>query len=279
MPLQKGAVFLISGCSSGLGRAFAETALKHGYRVIATARKLESIQDLKEKGASILKLDTTSSPDELHAFAKEAWQIYGRIDVLINNAGYLLGGAIEEASTQETLDQFSTLVFGVINVTSAFLPYLRKQGSGNIVNISSQVAVMDISGAGLYCAAKAAVDSLSGTWHKELAPFGINTISIQLGTFATSVASSDNVKVSAKHIPDYEGPHAWVKAFNAKSGTQAGDAYKAAERIITLLEGDRTLPKRLPLGNDAHKMVTASLEASLKDCHEWKEASIGTNRN
>lgn len=154
---------------------------------------------------------------------------------------------------------------------------------------------MDISGAGLYCAAKAAIDSqftktiswhiprtdgmkfvgLSGTWHSELAPFGINTTSIQvsfqascfirgpsltsvslclssmiqqLGTFATSVATSDNIKVAAKHIPDYEGPHAWLKGFNSRSGKQAGDPYKAAERIITLLQGDRLLPKRLPLG-------------------------------
>ncbi|EEB97812.1 hypothetical protein MPER_02793, partial [Moniliophthora perniciosa FA553] len=145
------------------------------YGVIATARKLEAIDDLRENGAKTLSLDVTASEGVLEGFVKEALGVFGQVDILVNNAGYLLGGAIEENTEEEIRAQFDTNFFSVINLTTKFLPHFRSRKTGTIVNISSQGAYLAVSGAGTYCASKAALDCISEVWAKELAPFGIRT--------------------------------------------------------------------------------------------------------
>jgi NAD(P)-dependent dehydrogenase (short-subunit alcohol dehydrogenase family) len=177
--------------------------LDRGFHVISTARRVETLAALKEKGADILQLDVTAPPSKISAFAAEAWKIQcvlchrfskhvdstsfssGHVDFLVNNAGYLQGGAIEENTSEEVLLQFHTNVFGLLNTTNAFLPYFRARRAGTIVNISSQGGSLNLTGVGIYCASKAAVDSLSDTWAKELAEFNIKCISIQVRAIHT----------------------------------------------------------------------------------------------
>ncbi|KAJ7887123.1 hypothetical protein B0H14DRAFT_2206520, partial [Mycena olivaceomarginata] len=170
-------VFLITGCSTGLGREVALAALKSGFRVIATARRLEALADLEKSGTKNLALDVTWSVPDLADFAVEAIAVYGQIDYLVNNAGVAQGGAIE-VSLSEALNQFNTNFFGLVNTTNAFLPHFRSRLTGTLVNFSSEITWVAMPGAGLYAASKAAVNAVSDTWAHELAEYGIRSISI-----------------------------------------------------------------------------------------------------
>ncbi|KAJ7445253.1 putative short-chain oxidoreductase [Mycena latifolia] len=273
------AVILITGCSTGFGRELALAALSQGMRVIATARRPGTLMALEEKGAKALKLDVASSPEELKAFASEALSIFGQVDYLINNAGFLQGGAIEENTAEENLAQFNTNFFGVINVTNAFLPHFRERNQGTIVNISSQGAALCIPGAGIYCASKAALDAISDTWARELAYFNIRCMSIQAGSFRTSVAESGNLKIAADKIDGYQAAHDWVVGLNMSAGKERGDTKIAAAKIVELIAADpeRALPMRLALGEDAYANVKGFLMKQLEDLETWKAVSTGTD--
>jgi len=275
---QMSKVVLITGCSSGFGKHLAEEGLAAGLRVIATARKPESLSELGKQGCHTTQLDVTWDEERLAKFAEEAVAVYGQIDYLINNAGYLQSGAIEEFTHEANLKQFNTLFFGLVNTTCAFLPYFRKQRSGVIVNISSQGGTINVSGGGMYCAAKAAVDSVSDTWSKELADFDIGCFSVQPGAFATSVATDNNLIKAPKTIEGYNTPHEWAKMFNERAGHEQGDAKKAAKKIITVMQLEK-LPLRLPLGEDAAKNIPRVLRENANEVEEYKEYSTGTDRD
>jgi NAD(P)-dependent dehydrogenase (short-subunit alcohol dehydrogenase family) len=208
----------------------------------------------------------------------------------------LQGGAIEENNPEENLAQFNTNVFGVINVTNAFLPHWRARKQGTIVNVSSQGAMMYIPGAGIYCASKAAVDALSDTWARELASFNIRCVSVQvfiflsawlaayillqLGSFRTSVAESGNLKIAAANIDGYQGSHDWVADFNKSAGKERGDPAIAAAKIIELVSMEPEgvpLPMRLVLGEDSYENAKAFYEKQLGDLETWKDVSTGTD--
>ncbi|KAJ7918896.1 hypothetical protein B0H13DRAFT_1606821, partial [Mycena leptocephala] len=144
---------LITACSTGLGRELALAALASGFRIIATARRVEKLDDLENRGAKTLPLDVTWSIENLVAFA---------VDYLANNAGYAQGGAIEEVSPKEALEQFNTNFFGLVNTTNAFLPHFHSRRAGTLVNLSSEITCHPLPGAGLYCASKAALDAAHG---------------------------------------------------------------------------------------------------------------------
>ncbi|KAJ6471151.1 putative short-chain oxidoreductase, partial [Mycena vitilis] len=271
-------VILITGCSTGFGRELSRVALNRGFRVISTARRVESLAALKEQGAVTLQLDVTAPPSELATFAKTAWDIHGQVDFLINNAGYLQGGAIEENTPEDTLAQFNTNVFGLLNTTTAFLPYFRQRKAGMIVNISSQGGSLNMVGAGIYCASKAAVDSLSDTWARELAEFDVKCISIQPGMFRTAVAESSNLRLGSRRIPEYTVPNKIITDYSAAAGTEKGDPAKAAAKIIDFITGDgHDLPLRLALGDDAFEYVRDFHVQRLADMDKYKEWSVGTN--
>ncbi|KAF5393148.1 hypothetical protein D9757_001324 [Collybiopsis confluens] len=271
-------VILITGCSTGFGKSLAREALRGGLRVIATARRLEAIADLKEKGAETLLLDVSDKPDELEKFAEKAISAFGQVHILVNNAGYLLGGAIEENTPEEIQAQFDTNFFSVINVTNAFMPHFRSQRTGTIVNISSQGSYLAISGAGIYSATKAALDCLTQTWADELGPFNIRAMSVNLGAFRTSVASS-NSKGPQNTIQDYEAAHDWHKMFQERSGTELGDPNKAARKLLDLvtLNTEKSLPVRFALGDDAVNLIRKALKQRLTELDEWQSFGIGTN--
>ncbi|KAF8142902.1 putative short-chain oxidoreductase [Mycena galopus ATCC 62051] len=272
------AVILITGCSTGFGLELAQAAITSGLHVIATARRLETLGSLSEKGAKTLKLDVTVSAEELKRFASNAISLFGRVDFLINNAGFLQGGAIEENTPDENMAQFNTNFFGIINLTNAFLPHWRARKTGTIVNVSSQGAMLCIPGAGIYCASKAALDSLSDTWARELAGFNIRSITVQLGAFRTSVAESGNLKIATAKIDGYDTAHDWVVEFNNSAGKERGDPAIAAAKIIELIsEPAKTLPMRLVIGEDSYEHAKMFYERQLEELEKWKAVSTGTD--
>ncbi|KAJ7633550.1 hypothetical protein DFH06DRAFT_1479502 [Mycena polygramma] len=233
-------VFLITGCSTGIGREMAIAALEKGLRVIATARRVETLTALESLGAKTLTLDVTSTPTTLNEFATSAIAIYGQIDYIVNNAGFALGGAVEEVSPAEALAQFNTTFFGLVNTTSAFLPHLRARRTGTLVNMSSQSTALATPGAGFAAASKAAVDAISDTWAHELAEYNIRSISIQLGEFSTEILKPTNARIAAKPIEGYLLVHRVLGSFSKL----AGNAAKAARNIITVVTKPE-LPLRL----------------------------------
>ncbi|KAJ7144905.1 dehydrogenase [Mycena crocata] len=272
-------VFLITGCSSGLGRELAIAALKSGFRVIATARRVETLTSLGEQGAKSLTLDVTSSESQLADFAARAIAIYGQVDYLVNNAGFVQAGAIEENSPSEIFRQYNTNVFGLIAITNAFLPHFRQRRAGTIVNISSQGSSLGTPGGGIYCSSKGAVDAISDTWAHELAEYNIRSISVQPGAFRTEVLQSTNVGRAAKLIEGYQLAHGVIDSMSKGAGSEPGDPAKAAENIIAFVAdaGRKQLPLRFVVGDDAFASLKAFYTQQLADMEEAKECSTGTN--
>ncbi|KIK67817.1 hypothetical protein GYMLUDRAFT_36596 [Collybiopsis luxurians FD-317 M1] len=271
-------VILITGCSTGFGRSLTQEALVRGMKVIATARRLSAITDLQEKGAKTFVLDVNDKPEEQKKFAEKAISAFGKVDILVNNAGWLLSGAIEENSPEEVQSQFNTNFFAVLNITNAFMPHFRIRKTGTIVNISSQGSYLALSGAGIYSATKAALDCVTETWADELAPFNIRAVSVNLGAFRTSVASS-NSKPPQNNIEGYDKARNWHKMFQERSGHEIGDPDKGARKLLDLvtMRTDKPLPVRFALGEDAVHLIRNRLENRITELDEWRSFGIGTN--
>ncbi|MCJ1244246.1 hypothetical protein MMC30_001444 [Trapelia coarctata] len=272
--------WLVTGCSSGIGEKFVHALLARGDQVIATARNAsERLQPLKDAGAAILDLDVTASQTVLDAKVKEAIAIYGRLDVLVNNAGYLEVGAVEE----RFLSQFSTNFFGVLKTTGAVLPHFREKRSGTAVFIGSIAGVSADLGGGPYCSSKFALEGLVDTLRQELAPFGIRTLMVEPGHYRTEIWGPSNLKTVPPSIPDYDGLNAALAgAVSAIYGRQRGDPLKAVERIIDIAKGEgmakgKAWPERLPLGPDALEMLRANCKERLRVCEEWEELITSTD--
>ncbi|KAK1227339.1 hypothetical protein PQX77_009661 [Marasmius sp. AFHP31] len=248
-------VILITGCSSGFGRLVAIEALDRGFRVIATARRLEAIGDLRERGAETLSLDVTSDQTSLESFALEAITVYGQVDILVNNAGYLQVGAMEEVSPEQFRAIFDTNFFGTVNLTTALLPHFRERRTGLIVNISSMAAYSAYPGMGVYGTTKAALDSAS--------------------RFRTSVASV--LKTPSREIDAYSELHEGVQQYRANAGKEPGDPEKAARKILDVITSNKELPTRLALGEDALSRLDVDIEAQVKNMETWRDFGEGTN--
>ncbi len=269
-------VWFITGTSSGFGRILAEEVLAKGERVVATARKPEVLQDLVEKypdTARAVKLDVTNLEDVKNAVS-EAVKEFGRIDVLVNNAGYALAGAIEETSNEQIRQQFDTNLFGVLNVTREALPVLRRQKSGHIVNISSVVGFSAFPSLGIYSASKFALEGISEALAAEVAPLGIKTTLVEPGPFYTGGVEraifADNLLPEA-----YPVTTQLPEAFREFSRT-AGDPVKAVRVIIEAVEADDP-PFRLPLGLPAFEAIEAKLEQVKQEISIWRTRAIDTN--
>jgi len=270
-------VWFITGTSSGFGRILAEKVLAKGDKVVATARKPEVLQDLIEKypeTARAVKLDVTQEADAKNAIA-EAVKAFGRIDVLINNAGYAIVGAIEEVTGEQAKQQFDTNVFGVLNVTREALPILREQKSGHIVNISSLVGFSAFPLLGLYSASKFALEGLTESLATEVAPFGIKTMIVEPGPFKTGFADR-GLNFGENELPEvYASKEKFAKDFDDLNNL-ADDPIKAVELIIKAVESENP-PFRLPLGLFAYEGIEAKLEKVKQEIAEWREQAIQTN--
>jgi NAD(P)-dependent dehydrogenase (short-subunit alcohol dehydrogenase family) len=271
-------VWFITGASTGFGRLLAEQVLAKGDKVVATARKPEQIADLTHnhpETALTLALDVTHD-DAVEVAVDSAIKHFDRIDVLVNNAGYGLAGAVEEATQDEYMPVFETNVFGLISVTRAVLPHLRKQRSGHIVNLSSIGGLIGSPGWGYYNASKFAVEGFSEALAAELAPLGIHVTIVEPGPFRTDFLGRSGVEAQQR-IADYDQTAGKTRQyFHDQAGKQAGDPAKAVAAIITTVEAENP-PKHLVLGKIAYNRMTQRLDQWKQELEAWRELSLGAD--
>ena len=271
-------VWFITGASTGFGRLLAEQVLEAGGNVVATARKPEQVADLTDKypdRALALALDVTSQA-AVDAAAAAAIARFGRVDVLINNAGYGLAGAIEEATEAEFMPVFETNVFGLIRMTRALLPQFRKQRAGNIVNLSSIGGLIGSPGWGFYNASKFAVNGFSEALAAEMAPLGIHVTIVEPGPFRTDFLGRSGVEAKQR-IADYDSTAGKTrKYFHDQAGKQVGDPVKAAAAIIAAVEAPEP-PKHLVLGKLAFDRMQARLETWKQELTAGRTISLGAD--
>jgi NAD(P)-dependent dehydrogenase (short-subunit alcohol dehydrogenase family) len=269
-------VWLITGCSSGFGRAIAEAALAAGQRVIATARDVRRISDLEQEGRCIaLPLDITET-SSVNETIQEAAKKWGGLDVIVNNAGYGLIGAVEECDDAQTRQNFETNFFGPLNVIRAALPLLRAQKSGHIVNISAAAAISNYAGFGIYGGAKAALELMSESLRAELAPLGIKITLVQPGPFRTDFIAR-GLEKAATEIADYSGSaRKFGRFLESMNGRQPGNPVKAAEAIVKVVLSGET-PLHLPLGKYVIKKLRDKAAALTREADQWESVASNTD--
>ncbi|MEA3119362.1 MAG: hypothetical protein QOI13_2632, partial [Paraburkholderia sp.] len=245
-------VWLITGCSTGFGRELTKLVLEKGWRAVVTARDPSKVADIVEghgDRALVLPLDVTQ-PAQIDSVVKKTNERFGRVDVLVNNAGYGYLAAIEEGEDEAVRAMFETNVFGLVDMTKAVLPIMRAQRSGLIVNISSIGGITSFAATGYYHGTKYAVEGISESLAIEVKPLGIDVLIVEPGPFRTNWAGP-SIKESATQIDDYAATAGERrKQTAARSGKQAGDPVRAAQAIIDAALSD-TPPLRLLLGKPA----------------------------
>jgi NAD(P)-dependent dehydrogenase (short-subunit alcohol dehydrogenase family) len=269
--------WFITGAASGFGRAYAEHALARGDNVVATARSASKLQDLVRQAPDrvlAFELDVDRSQDAKTAM-DAAVARFGRIDVLVNNAGYGIVGAVEETPETELRGVMETNFFGAMSVIQAALPILRAQQSGAIVNMSSLGGQLSLAGFGAYSASKFALEGASEALAQELAPFNIKVLIVEPGAFRTHFAAA-----ALRHMPindayrDVVGP---IRTFaSGMHNKQEGDPRKAVEAVAQALDAETT-PLRLQLGTDAVSAIRAHAEHLLADLANWEHLAAATN--
>ena len=270
--------WVITGVSTGFGRALAEAVLAKGHRVIGTVRQEEAKQEfekLKPGHAHAVLLDVTDDK-AVHRVIGEIAKSTSGIDVLVNNAGYGFEGAIEEASLDQIRHQFEVNVFGAVSVIQAALPDMRRRKSGHIVNITSMGGLTAFPGVGVYNGSKYALEGISEALAKEVKPLGIKVTIVEPGSFRTDWAGRSMLHVD-KTISDYDATAgAFRKSLAERNGHQGGDPKKAAEAIIAAVEAEQP-PLHLLLGPDALRLVGEKLGALQAEILKWAPISGATN--
>jgi NADP-dependent 3-hydroxy acid dehydrogenase YdfG len=270
-------VWLITGSSTGLGRALAQAVLERGYYLVATARQPEQLKELSDRypdRVTTIALDVTNA-QSIQQAVEAALNAYNRIDVLVNNAGYGTVGAIEEVNDDDIRRQFDTNLFGAINVTRAILPTLREQRSGHILNISSANGISAFAGVGIYSATKFALEAISEALAQEVKPLGIKVTIIEPGSSRTNF-SSRALSTLSHQINDYaQTSGKIVQRLQERDGKQPNDPAKAAAAMIQVVESDNP-PLRLALGEDSVSLITQKLESMKAELEAWKDVSMST---
>jgi NAD(P)-dependent dehydrogenase (short-subunit alcohol dehydrogenase family) len=268
-------VWLITGCSTGFGRELVLAALAAGDRVMATARRPETLADLAELGkgrVSTAALDVTD-PASVEAAVQATLAVFGRIDVLVNNAGSLVMGALEEVGMKRLREQYDVVFFGAAEVTSAVVPVLREQGHGTIVQMSSLGGLKTYPGYGAYNSAKWALEGYSEVLAAELAPLGIRVLIVEPGAFRTAFNRN---KVTTPELSAYKDSAGLTRqATAALLDSEENDPVKGVAAIMKALDSDNP-PLRLLLGNDAVDGLREHHEALLAEVTEWEELSRST---
>ncbi|MET4664076.1 oxidoreductase [Sphingomonas sp. PvP056] len=270
--------FLITGVSSGLGRAFAEGVLSAGYRVIGTVRNeadADTFGALAKGRAYPLILDVTDFA-AIPAAVAEAERHAGPIDVLVNNAGYGHEGVLEESSMDDLQRQFAANVYGPVAIMKAVLPGMRKRRSGHIINVTSMGGFITMPGISFYCGSKFALEGISEALNKEVADLGIRVTALAPGQFRTDWAGR-SMDRTPRSISDYDAVMDPIRAARqAKSGNQPGDPAKAAQALLALVDAE-TPPVRLFLGEDALGVVHQKLDAMKAEIGAWDALSRSTS--
>jgi NAD(P)-dependent dehydrogenase (short-subunit alcohol dehydrogenase family) len=268
-------VWLITGTSSGFGRSIAEAALEHGDSVVATARRVEALADLAVNDeVHAVSLDVTDA-GRREAVVDQAIERFGRIDVLVNNAGRTQVGAVEETTDAELRSLFDLHFFGPAALTRAVLPYMRAQGGGAIVQMSSVGGQITAPGFGAYCATKFALEGLTQALADEVAGFGIRTLIVEPGAFRTGLFRPSAAYESAE-MPEYADSVGPTREYvRNNDGLQQGDPGKAAQAIIAALDADEP-PLRLVLGADALGNIRSRLAQLSDELTTWEDVSRNT---
>jgi len=270
--------FLITGISSGFGRAFAVAALAAGHTVIGTVRNesaKDNFEDLAIGRAIAVVLDVTDF-SAINAKVAEMTGKIGSIDVLVNNAGYGHEGTLEESPLEEMRRQFDVNVFGAVAMIKAVLPSMRERRSGHIINITSMGGFITMPGIAYYCGSKFALEGISETLAKEVAGFGVKVTAVAPGSFRTDWAGRSMVR-SPRHIQDYDALFDPIRgARQEKSGKQLGDPAKAAEILLKIANAPDA-PVHLLLGSDAVALVKNKMAAMSDEMKSWESVSASTD--
>lgn len=266
--------WLITGCSSGIGKGIANAVLEKGDQAIVTARNSDTVQELVNaypNTALAVSLDVTKK-ESIKKAVQAGTKRFGTIDVLVNNAGYGYRSAVEEGEEEAVHTLFNTNFFGPIDLIKEVLPQMREQKSGAIINVSSIAAVRSGVGSGYYAASKAALELMSDGLSKELKPLGIKVMIVQPGAFRTNFYD-DSLKGTSKKIEDYADTAGKTRKENIVNlHQQPGDPDKAGKVIVETIEKDN-YPSTLSLGSDAINIVSEALEARMQQIKDWQDIS------
>ena len=277
-PTTSSRVWLITGCSSGLGHALATRALARGQRVIATAREpaaLGALAAAHPETCRTLALDVTDGAQVQSAVA-EAAAIFGRLDVVVNNAGYGVIGAFEELGEEQIARNFATNFFGALAVIRAALPVLRAQGSGHFVNISAAAVIANYAGFSIYGAGKWALEGVSESLAVELKPLGIKVTIVQPGPFRTDFIGR-SLEHAASRLADYDRTSGkFLRFLETMDGQQPGDPARAADAVLTAVASPAP-PLRLVLGKYAHGKMRRKLADAEKELAAWEPTGRPTD--
>jgi NAD(P)-dependent dehydrogenase (short-subunit alcohol dehydrogenase family) len=272
-------VWLVTGASRGFGRAIGSEVLARGHRLVATSRDVDALEDLVAEDPSramAVRLDVTDA-DAARQVVDAAVSQFGRVDVAVNNAGYAHVGAVEELSDQEWRRQIDTDLFGVVNVTRAVLPQMRRQRSGHLVQMSSLNGIEGLPGGAYYTASKFAVEGFSESLADEVAHLGIKVTIVEPGPHRTALLDQRSAK-SAAPIDDYQASVGQVREqLDQLDGNQPGDPARAARAIVDAVESPDP-PRRLPLGSMALEHIRAKLTGQLAELDAWAELSASSDR-
>jgi NAD(P)-dependent dehydrogenase (short-subunit alcohol dehydrogenase family) len=270
--------WLITGCSTGLGRQLAEAVADRGDQLVATARSTDALQSLCERYPETVRsiaLDVTRPGDAAKAVAL-AESAFGGLDILVNNAGFGFVGAIEEGEPSEYRPMFEVNVFGLIETTRAALPALRRRRGGRIVNISSGAGIAGSAGSGFYNATKFAVEGLSEALAEELRPLGLRVLIVEPGPFRTDFLGR-SIVMAAQEIAAYVGTVRARRNYRATNdGKQAGDPAKAVAVMLRAIDAEHP-PLHLPLGPAAHRIAERKLESFRADMAAWRDIAVATD--
>ncbi|KFI05558.1 oxidoreductase [Massilia sp. BSC265] len=272
--------WLITGASRGFGLLIARLALARGDNVVATARQPQSVLRVLGEHPRLLALPLDVTDE--HAAAQAVTQAtarFGRIDVLVNNAGYGLLGAVEESSAEEVRRLYETNVFGLLNVTRAVLPVMRRQRSGHVINISSIGGYMAYPGWGVYGSTKFAVEGITEALAQELQPLGIHATVVEPGFFRTDFLDASSLSSTAAVIDDYAATVGAMRGHAAEANhQQPGDPYKLAVAMLLLADAVRP-PVRLPLGSDTVARLREKNRVVERELEEWMAVALSTDHD
>jgi NAD(P)-dependent dehydrogenase (short-subunit alcohol dehydrogenase family) len=274
-------VWFVTGASSGIGAGVVRAALEAGDRVVATARNVEKLRSAIGQPASdrlaFVPLDVTSEQQAQKAIAA-AVETFGRIDVLVNNAGYCLMGNLESLTTEQIERQFQTNFYGALYVLRAALPVMRRQGSGRIFNVSSMAGVVGYATAGAYAATKFALEGLSLSVAQEVPRFGIKVTLVEPGFFRTDLLAPQSAVFSDLDVEGYDSSAAVKARMQAYHHNQPGDPAKLGKALVQLAAMESP-PKQFFAGSDAVSGITADLQARLAEVQAHKDLSASTDGN
>lgn len=268
--------WLITGCSSGIGKGIAKAVLESGDQAVVTARNKDKVLDIVEAypdKALAVSLDVCKQ-ESIDEAVKLAYEKFGTIDVLVNNAGYGYRSAVEEGEIEAVQTLYQTNLFGPVQLIKAVLPKMREQKSGYILNVTSIAAARSAVGSAYYASSKAALELLTNGLMKEVAPLGIKAMVVQPGAFRTRFYDQESLQGTNDKISDYESTVGKSRPGNfTNAHNQAGDPDKAGKVLVEVINSGKELPEILTLGKVAVGAVKSTLKGKIKELDQWAEVS------